>query len=164
MPTWWECFGLCPWLASWRPSAKGAFAVIQQGCAGGQDAQRCFHQPRPLPESSTFGLFSGLAFSCIYFLFRSDGDSQLDCLGSIQDKITVCATDDSYQKAKQSMALAEEETRSRSAIVIKPGGRYVGRGRGTAARLCAESSGGGGSGTVEAAFPLASWTLGGYTA
>ncbi|KAF7664117.1 hypothetical protein LDENG_00189340, partial [Lucifuga dentata] len=56
-----------------------------------------------------------------------EGSIQLDCLGGIQDKITVCATDDSYQKARQSMAQAEEETRSRSAIVIKPGGRYVGK-------------------------------------
>ncbi|ELW67148.1 RNA polymerase II elongation factor ELL [Tupaia chinensis] len=32
-----------------------------------------------------------------------------------------------YQKARQSMAQAEEETRSRSAIVIKPGGRYLGK-------------------------------------
>lgn len=47
-------------------------------------------------------------------------------MGGIQDKITVCATDDSYQKARESMAQVEEETRSRSAIVIKPGGRYVG--------------------------------------
>lgn len=39
----------------------------------------------------------------------------------------MCATDDSYQKARQSMAQAEEETRSRGAIVIKPGGRYLGR-------------------------------------
>lgn len=38
----------------------------------------------------------------------------------------MCATDDSYQKARQSLAQAEEETRSRSAIVIKPGGRYMG--------------------------------------
>lgn len=56
----------------------------------------------------------------------SHGDVHLDCLGSIQDKVTVCATDDSYQKARQSMAQAEEETRSRGAIVIKPGGRYLG--------------------------------------
>lgn len=59
-------------------------------------------------------------------LFCSHGDVHLDCLGSIQDKVTVCATDDSYQKARQSMAQAEEETRSRSAIVIKAGGRYMG--------------------------------------
>lgn len=59
-------------------------------------------------------------------LSYSHGDVHLDCLGSIQDKITVCATDDSYQKARQSMAQAEEETRSRGAIVIKAGGRYLG--------------------------------------
>ncbi|XP_019592347.2 RNA polymerase II elongation factor ELL [Rhinolophus sinicus] len=65
------------------------------------------------------------SFDCIQQYVSSHGDIHLDCLGSIQDKITVCATDDSYQKARQSMAQAEEETRSRGAIVIKPGGRYL---------------------------------------
>ncbi|XP_056615128.1 RNA polymerase II elongation factor ELL isoform X2 [Triplophysa dalaica] len=67
------------------------------------------------------------SFDCIQQYITSEGGIQLDCLGGIQDKITVCATDDSYQKARQSMAQAEEETRSRGAIVIKPGGRYVGK-------------------------------------
>ncbi|KAL4658955.1 RNA polymerase II elongation factor ELL isoform X2 [Arapaima gigas] len=67
------------------------------------------------------------SFDCIQQYITSDGSIQLDCLGGIQDKITVCATDDSYQKARQSMAQVEEETRSRGAIVIKPGGRYVGK-------------------------------------
>nr|KAF6479814.1 elongation factor for RNA polymerase II [Molossus molossus] len=67
------------------------------------------------------------SFDCIQQYVSSHGDIHLDCLGSIQDKITVCATDDSYQKARQSMAQAEEETRSRGAIVIKPGGRYLGK-------------------------------------
>ncbi|KAF5892369.1 RNA polymerase II elongation factor ELL, partial [Clarias magur] len=67
------------------------------------------------------------SFDCIQQYITSEGSIQLDCLGGIQDKITVCATDDSYQKARQSMAQAEEETRSRAAIVIKPGGRYVGK-------------------------------------
>ncbi|XP_072516723.1 RNA polymerase II elongation factor ELL [Salminus brasiliensis] len=66
-------------------------------------------------------------FDCVQQYITSEGSIQLDCLGGIQDKITVCATDDSYQKARQSMAQAEEETRSRAAIVIKPGGRYVGK-------------------------------------
>uniref|UniRef100_A0A3B4DB08 OCEL domain-containing protein n=1 Tax=Pygocentrus nattereri TaxID=42514 RepID=A0A3B4DB08_PYGNA len=66
-------------------------------------------------------------FDCVQQYITSEGSIQLDCLGGIQDKITVCATDDSYQKARQSMAQAEEETRSRSAIVIKAGGRYVGK-------------------------------------
>lgn len=80
--------------------------------------------PRPpLQPSEELTSPSGL-LSC------SRGDVHLDCLGSIQDKITVCATDDSYQKARQSLAQAEEETRSRGAIVIKPGGRYLGEDRG----------------------------------
>ncbi|KAK7889668.1 hypothetical protein WMY93_025228 [Mugilogobius chulae] len=61
------------------------------------------------------------SFDCIQQYITSEGSIQLDCLGGIQDKITVCATDDSYQKARESMAQVEEETRSRSAIVIKPG-------------------------------------------
>ncbi|MGH0183497.1 UNVERIFIED_CONTAM: hypothetical protein FKN15_027048 [Acipenser sinensis] len=65
------------------------------------------------------------SFDCMQQYVTGDGSIQLDCLGGIQDKITVCATDDSYQKARQSMAQVEEETRSRGAIVIKPGGRYV---------------------------------------
>ncbi|GAA6219384.1 RNA polymerase II elongation factor ELL [Lates japonicus] len=67
------------------------------------------------------------SFDCIQQYITREGSIQLDCLGGIQDKITVCATDDSYQKARESMAQVEEETRSRSAIVIKPGGRYVGK-------------------------------------
>ncbi|KAG5275822.1 hypothetical protein AALO_G00124940 [Alosa alosa] len=67
------------------------------------------------------------SFDCIQQYTTGDGSVELDCLGGIQDKITVCATDDSYQKARQSMAQVEEETRSRGAIVIKPGGRYVGK-------------------------------------
>lgn len=85
--------------------------------------------PRPcLSVSQVFILAPG-PLSC------SHGDVHLDCLGSIQDKITVCATDDSYQKARQSMAQAEEETRSRGAIVIKPGGRYLGEDRGLGIHL-----------------------------
>ncbi|XP_018412985.1 PREDICTED: RNA polymerase II elongation factor ELL isoform X2 [Nanorana parkeri] len=64
------------------------------------------------------------SFECIQQYTQSNGNVNLDCLGCIQDKITVCATDDSYQKARQSMAQAEEENKSRSAIVIKMGSRY----------------------------------------
>ncbi|KAL6107759.1 ell [Pungitius sinensis] len=67
------------------------------------------------------------SFDCIQQYITSEGSIQLDCLGGIQDKITVCATDESYQKARENMAQVEEETRSRSAIVIKPGGRFVGK-------------------------------------
>lgn len=67
-----------------------------------------------------------LSLSQFPLYFGSEGSVQLDCLAGIQDKITVCATDDSYQKAKESMAQVEEKTRSRGAIVIKPGERCVG--------------------------------------
>lgn len=52
---------------------------------------------------------------------------ELSCLGVIQKKMTVNATDDSYDKARRSLAQAEEETRSRGAIVIKNGARYQGK-------------------------------------
>lgn len=92
-------------------------------------------QPNCPSEARTFSFYlSNIgrdspqgSFDCIQQYISSHGDVHLDCLGSIQDKITVCATDDSYQKARQSMAQAEEETRSRGAIVIKPGGRYLGK-------------------------------------
>uniref|UniRef100_A0A3P9LPL2 Elongation factor RNA polymerase II n=1 Tax=Oryzias latipes TaxID=8090 RepID=A0A3P9LPL2_ORYLA len=67
------------------------------------------------------------SFDCIQQYISSEGSIQLDCLGGIQEKIIVRATDDSYQKARENMAQVEEETRSRGAIVIKPGGRYVGK-------------------------------------
>lgn len=65
------------------------------------------------------------SFDCIR-QHGGPGDFRLDGVGTIHDKITVCASDDSYEKARQSMTQAEEETRSRGAIVIKPGGRYPG--------------------------------------
>lgn len=51
------------------------------------------------------------------------------CLGVIQKKLKVDATDDSYDKARQSLAQAEEETRSQGAIVIKGVGCQRDRGR-----------------------------------
>ncbi|KAL2097118.1 hypothetical protein ACEWY4_006325 [Coilia grayii] len=65
------------------------------------------------------------SFDCVQQYTTCDGTVELDCLGAIQDKITINATDDSYQKARQSMAQAEEETRRRGAIVIKQGARYI---------------------------------------
>nr|XP_020016713.1 RNA polymerase II elongation factor ELL2-like [Castor canadensis] len=66
------------------------------------------------------------SFDCIQQTFSSSGASQLNCLGFIQDKITVCATNDSYQMTRERMTQAEEESRNRSTKVIKPGGPYVG--------------------------------------
>ena len=52
-----------------------------------------------------------------------DGGGQLSHVGPVQQRLTVQATDASYQKAYQNFAQAEEETRKRAAIVIKDGGR-----------------------------------------
>lgn len=54
------------------------------------------------------------------FPFR-DGRDHLEGQGSIQDKITVCATDDSYQMTRERMSQVEKDILSRSAIEIKPG-------------------------------------------
>ncbi|KFO22601.1 RNA polymerase II elongation factor ELL [Fukomys damarensis] len=95
----------------------------------------CIPQPDCPEEVRTFSFYLSNvgrdspqgSFDCIQQYVSSRGDAHLDCLGSIQDKVTVCATDDSYQKARESMAQAEEETRSRGTIVIKAGGRYLGK-------------------------------------
>jgi RNA polymerase II elongation factor ELL len=99
----------------------------------GSQGHICVPQPGGPKAVRTFSFYLSSAgrdgpqgsFDCVQQCVSSHGHVHLDCLGSIQDKVTVCATDDSYQKARQSMAQAEEETRSRSAIVIKAGGRYL---------------------------------------
>ncbi|XP_077417211.1 RNA polymerase II elongation factor ELL-like [Vanacampus margaritifer] len=64
------------------------------------------------------------SFDCIQQVGSGLAQQELSCLGVIQKKMTVRATDDSYDKALQSMAQAEEDNRSRGAIVIKQGGRF----------------------------------------
>lgn len=54
-------------------------------------------------------------------LLLRDGWEHLESQGSIQDKITVCATDDSYQMTRERMSQVEKDIMSRSAIEIKPG-------------------------------------------
>lgn len=63
------------------------------------------------------------------FLFRSDGREQLEGQGIIQDKITVCATDDSYQMTRERMSQVEKDSWSRSAIEIKPGATHPSKNR-----------------------------------
>ncbi|NXS92125.1 ELL2 factor, partial [Jacana jacana] len=67
------------------------------------------------------------SFDCIQQKSSSSGAAQLCCLGSIQEKITICATSDSYATTRERMTQAEEESRNRSTKVIKPGGQYLGR-------------------------------------
>lgn len=89
----------------------------------------------PINEVQTFNFYLSNvgkdnpqgSFDCIQQRLSSSGASQLNCLGFIQDKITVCATNDSYQMTRERMTQAEEESRNRSTKVIKPGGPYVGK-------------------------------------
>ncbi|KAI6058507.1 RNA polymerase II elongation factor ELL2 [Aix galericulata] len=67
------------------------------------------------------------SFDCVQQTVSSSGVSQLSCLGSVQNKITVCATNDSYQMTRERMTQAELESRNRSAKFIKPGGPYLGK-------------------------------------
>ncbi|NXK47848.1 ELL2 factor, partial [Chauna torquata] len=67
------------------------------------------------------------SFDCVQQTVSSSGASQLSSLGLVQNKITVCATNDSYQMTRDRMTQAEEDSRNRSAKVIKPGGPYLGK-------------------------------------
>ncbi|KAM7406367.1 hypothetical protein PAMP_000747 [Pampus punctatissimus] len=64
------------------------------------------------------------SFDCIHQYVSSDGREQLEGQGIIQDKITVCATDDSYQMTRERMSQVEKDSWSRSAIEIKPGATH----------------------------------------
>lgn len=57
----------------------------------------------------------------------SSGSPHLALLAAVQDKVTVCATNDSYQVTRERMTQAAEDTRERGTKVIKPGGRYRGK-------------------------------------
>ncbi|KAM6946612.1 RNA polymerase II elongation factor ELL2 isoform 1-T1 [Lycodopsis pacificus] len=67
------------------------------------------------------------SFDCIQQYESSSGASHLALLGTVQDKVTVCATNDSYQVTRERMTQAAEDTRERGTKVIKPGGRYRGK-------------------------------------
>uniref|UniRef100_A0A8C6TMC7 Si:ch211-13k12.2 n=1 Tax=Neogobius melanostomus TaxID=47308 RepID=A0A8C6TMC7_9GOBI len=61
------------------------------------------------------------SFVCIQQCISGEGQDLLQGQGSIQDKITVCATDDSYQTTRERLSQVEKDIWSRSAIEIKPG-------------------------------------------
>ncbi|XP_074935627.1 RNA polymerase II elongation factor ELL2 isoform X2 [Phalacrocorax aristotelis] len=67
------------------------------------------------------------SFDCVQQMDSSSGSSQLSCLGLIQNKITVCATSDSYAMTRERVTQAEEESRNRSTKVIKPSEPFLGR-------------------------------------
>ncbi|KAK0149162.1 RNA polymerase II elongation factor ELL2 [Merluccius polli] len=64
------------------------------------------------------------SFDCIHQYVSREGREQLEGQGSIQDKITVCATDDSYQMTRERVSQVEKDSWSRSAIEIKPGATH----------------------------------------
>lgn len=70
-----------------------------------------------------------MRYSDDVFMFCSDGREQLEGQGVIQDKITVCATDDSYQMTRERMSQVEKDSWSRSAIEIKPGATHPSKNR-----------------------------------
>uniref|UniRef100_A0A3Q2TUW8 RNA polymerase II elongation factor ELL n=1 Tax=Fundulus heteroclitus TaxID=8078 RepID=A0A3Q2TUW8_FUNHE len=61
------------------------------------------------------------SFDCVGQFISGEGRDHLESQGSIQDKITVCATDDSYQTTRERMSQVEKDIWSRTAIEIKPG-------------------------------------------
>ncbi|XP_043978759.1 RNA polymerase II elongation factor ELL2 isoform X2 [Gambusia affinis] len=67
------------------------------------------------------------SFECIHQYVSSSGASHLALLATVQDKVTVCATNDSYQVTRERMTQAVEDTRERGTKVIKPGGQYRGK-------------------------------------
>ncbi|KAK1787450.1 hypothetical protein P4O66_002928 [Electrophorus voltai] len=86
------------------------FYLSNVGKDNPQGSFECIHQyvsSRPPPPPISFTTSSGLA--------------QLSSLGTVQDKITVCATNDSYQVTRERMTQAEEDTRKKATKVIKPG-------------------------------------------
>ncbi|XP_053910378.1 RNA polymerase II elongation factor ELL2 isoform X3 [Cuculus canorus] len=67
------------------------------------------------------------SFDCVQQKNSSSGAMQLSCVGSIQNKITICATSDSYQTTRERLTQVEESSRNRSAKIIKPGGPLLGK-------------------------------------
>ncbi|XP_077459364.1 RNA polymerase II elongation factor ELL2 [Stigmatopora argus] len=67
------------------------------------------------------------SFDCIRQNVSSSGVSHLESLATVHNKVTICATNDSYQVTRDRMTQAVEDTRERGTKVIKPGGQYRGK-------------------------------------
>ncbi|KAK6321004.1 hypothetical protein J4Q44_G00079800 [Coregonus suidteri] len=67
------------------------------------------------------------SFECIQQYVSSSGIPHLASLGMVQDKVTVCATNDSYQVTRERMAQTEEDSRKQGTKVLKPGGQFRGK-------------------------------------
>uniref|UniRef100_A0A3B3QC85 RNA polymerase II elongation factor ELL2-like n=1 Tax=Paramormyrops kingsleyae TaxID=1676925 RepID=A0A3B3QC85_9TELE len=96
------------------------YIKIPAPCADSADGFRLFSfylssDSKDKPQAS---------LDCIHQYVSGEGREQLEGQGSIQDKITVCATDDSYQVTRERMSQVEKDIWSRSAIEIKPGSTH----------------------------------------
>ncbi|XP_030584738.1 RNA polymerase II elongation factor ELL2 isoform X2 [Archocentrus centrarchus] len=92
--------------------------------------QNCTNVPSLQPRIHFKGLQGDNpqgSFECIHQYTSSSGASHLALLATVQDKVTVCATNDSYQVTRERMTQAVEDTRERGTKVIKPGGQYRGK-------------------------------------
>ncbi|KAE8298101.1 RNA polymerase II elongation factor ELL2 [Larimichthys crocea] len=96
--------------------------------------QGCIKIPKTDSSSGTFHNFDFYlsnvgkdnpqgSFECIHH----SGASHLALLATVQDKVTVCATNDSYQVTRERMTQAAEDTREHGTKVIKPGSQYRGK-------------------------------------
>nr|XP_046195922.1 RNA polymerase II elongation factor ELL2 isoform X1 [Oncorhynchus gorbuscha] len=63
------------------------------------------------------------SFECIQQYVSSSGTPHLVSLGVVQDKVTLCATNDSYQVPRELMTLAKED----GTKVLKHGGHFKGK-------------------------------------
>ena len=86
-------------------------------CVCGGRGAHCLQPEGSEPTRDLIGV-------CCVFGAHREGREQLEGQGSIQDKITVCATDDSYQMTRERVSQVEKDSWSRSAIEIKPGATY----------------------------------------
>uniref|UniRef100_A0A4W5JUZ1 Elongation factor for RNA polymerase II 2 n=1 Tax=Hucho hucho TaxID=62062 RepID=A0A4W5JUZ1_9TELE len=66
------------------------------------------------------------SFECIQQYVSSSGTPHLSSLGVVQDKVTVCATNDPYQVTRERMTLAEDGHKQ-GTQVLKPGGQFKGK-------------------------------------
>ncbi|XP_053573698.1 RNA polymerase II elongation factor ELL isoform X2 [Bombina bombina] len=115
---------------------KGSGASLSQPIITFQGNQGYIKIPSPAPGSDDrlriFAFYLSReskdkpqsSFECIRQGTSWSGKKQLSCIGSIQDKITICATDESYQLTRDRMSQVEKETWSRTAIEIKPGASH----------------------------------------
>ncbi|XP_028970155.2 RNA polymerase II elongation factor ELL2 isoform X2 [Esox lucius] len=110
----------------WDSEASGGFVKyikIPAHCPDSPAALRVFSfylssDSKDQPQAS---------LHCVHQHVSSSGQEVLADQGSIQDKVTVCATEESYQTTRERLSQVEKDTWSRAAIQIKPGETQKGK-------------------------------------